>query len=410
MATATKERSVIVTLRVKVDGKWRRLPAAYGGNGRIRPGYAQVAAQQVEFANPAYELRLYENRQAKYIPFKSGAADADAERKKLEKSPSKSAAKNAAESAGGTFVDKEGRQTLAKTAAAYIRDAELRGVMEAAEQARLVTEEFRRLLNRKTYVDEITRDDIYRFHAALRKRGCSDRTVANKHARMSSWLKFAGIDRGLEKNDPARIIPPVPKYEETLPTIYTSDDISTVLVEAGPNMKMTILLALKCGLHDQELMHLEFSDINIGDKTLRVQGKPRWNFRVKTHEQRIVPVPDDVLEALKAWKQQHGAKTLILGTKNGNPNTKLLLALKVLVRQAKLNCGHCQGCKSKRRECKEWTLHRFRRTYITTLLRNGIDLRTVQAYAGHKDIASTMRYLRPESAREAQGKLNAVVW
>jgi integrase len=402
MATVTKERSVIVTLRVKVDGKWRRLPAAYGGNGRIRPGYAQVGAQQVEFVSPAYELRLYEDRQAKYIPFKSGATEADAERKKLEKSPSKTAAKSAAESAGGTFVDKDDRKTLAKTAAAYIRDAQQRGAMEAADQARLVNEEFRKLLNRKTYVDEITRDDIFRFHTALRKRGCSDRTVANKHQRLTSWLRFAGIDK--------TILPPVPKYEETLPTIYTSDEISTILAEAGPYMKMAILLALKCGLRDQELMHLEFSDINFTEKTLRVQGKPRWNFRVKTHEQRFVPIPDDVLDELKAWKEQHGGKSLILGTKNGNPNTKLLFALKTLARRAKLNCGRCEGCKSKRRECEAYTLHKFRRSYITTLLRNGIDLRTVQAYAGHKDIASTMRYLRPASAREAQGKLNSVVW
>lgn len=402
MATATKERSVIVTLRVKVDGKWRRLPAAYGGNGRIRPGYAQVGDQQVEFADPAYELRLYEERQAKYIPFKSGATDADAERKKLEKSPSKTAAKNAAESAGGTFVDKEDRQTLAKTAAAYIRDAQQRGAMEAADQARLVNEEFRKLLNRKTYVDEITRDDIFRFHIALRKRGCSDRTVANKHQRLTSWLRFAGIDK--------TILPPIPKYEETLPTIYTSDEISTILAEAGPYMKMAILLALKCGLRDQELMHLEFSDINFTEKTLRVQGKPQWNFRVKTHEQRFVPVPDDVLDKLKAWKEKRDGKSLVLGTKNSNPNTKLLFMLKTLARRAKMNCGRCKGCKSKRRECESFTLHKFRRTYITTLLRNGIDLRTVQAYAGHKDIASTMRYLRPASAKEAQGKLNAVVW
>ncbi len=402
MATATKERSVIVTLRVKVDGKWRRLPAAYGGNGRIRPGYAQVGDQQVEFADPAYELRLYEERQAKYIPFKSGATDADAERKKLVKSPSKTAAKNAAESAGGTFVDKEDRQTLAKTAAAYIRDAQQRGAMEAADQARLVNEEFRKLLNRKTYVDEITRDDIFRFHIALRKRGCSDRTVANKHQRLTSWLRFAGIDK--------TILPPGPKYEETLPTIYTSDEISTILAEAGPYMKMAILLALKCGLRDQELMHLEFSDINFTEKTLRVQGKPQWNFRVKTHEQRFVPVPDDVLDKLKAWKEKRDGKSLVLGTKNSNPNTKLLFMLKTLARRAKMNCGRCKGCKSKRRECESFTLHKFRRTYITTLLRNGIDLRTVQAYAGHKDIASTMRYLRPASAKEAQGKLNAVVW
>jgi integrase len=361
-----------------------------------------VGTQQVEFTNPAYELRLYEDRQAKYIPFKSGATEADAERKKLEKSPSKTAAKSAAESAGGTFVDKDDRKTLAKTAAAYIRDAQQRGAMEAADQARLVNEEFRKLLNRKTYVDEITRDDIFRFHTALRKRGCSDRTVANKHQRLTSWLRFAGIDK--------TILPPVPKYEETLPTIYTSDEISTILAEAGPHMKMAILLALKCGLRDQELMHLEFSDLNLADKTLRVQGKPRWNFKVKTHEQRHVPIPNDVLDELKAWKEKRTGQSLILGTKNGNPNTKLLFALKTLARRAKMNCGRCEGCKSKRRECESFTLHKFRRSYITTLLRNGIDLRTVQAYAGHKDIASTMRYLRPASAKEAQGKLNSVVW
>jgi integrase len=402
MATVTKERSVIVTLRVKVDGKWRRLPAAYGGNGRIRPGYAQVGAQQVEFASPAYELRLYEDRQAKYIPFKSGATEADAERKKLEKNPSKTTAKDVAKGAGGTFVEKEDRQTLARTAASYIRDAQQRGAMEAADQARLVNEEFRKLLNRKTYVDEITRDDIFRFHTALRKRGCSDRTVANKHQRLTSWIRFAGIDK--------TVLPPVPKYEETLPTIYTSDEISTLLAEAAPYMKMAILLALKCGLRDQELMHLEFSDFNLADKTLRVQGKPLWNFKVKTHEQRHVPIPNDVLDELKAWKEKRTGQSLILGTKNGNPNTKLLFALKTLARRAKLNCGRCEGCKSKRRECEAYTLHKFRRSYITTLLRNGIDLRTVQAYAGHKDIASTMRYLRPASAKEAQGKLNSVVW
>lgn len=97
MATAIKERSVIVTLRVKVDGKWKRLPAAYGGNGRIRPGYAQDGDSQVEFPDPAYKLRLYEDRQTKYVPVGRNAADADAERKKLERSPSKTAAKSAAE-------------------------------------------------------------------------------------------------------------------------------------------------------------------------------------------------------------------------------------------------------------------------------------------------------------------------
>jgi hypothetical protein len=66
---------------VKVDGKWRRLPAACGGNGRIRTGYAHEGDRQVEFADPAYELRLYEDRQTKYIAIGRNAADADTERK-----------------------------------------------------------------------------------------------------------------------------------------------------------------------------------------------------------------------------------------------------------------------------------------------------------------------------------------
>jgi hypothetical protein len=35
-------------------------------------------------------------------------------------------------------------------------------------------------------------------------------------------------------------------------------------------------------------------------------------------------------------------------------------------------------------------------TYCTQLLRSGLDLRTVQQMMGHSDIASTMRYLRPQ--------------
>ena len=44
-------------------------------------------------------------------------------------------------------------------------------------------------------------------------------------------------------------------------------------------------------------------------------------------------------------------------------------------------------------------------TRTTAMLRNGFDLRTVQSWAGHREIQSTMRYLRPASAREIQDKL-----
>ena len=71
---------------------------------------------------------------------------------------------------------------------------------------------------------------------------------------------------------------------------------------------------------------------------------------------------------------------LLLATSRGKPNGKLLRTLNRLAKNAGLNCERCEPCKEKARECSEWTLHEFRRTYCTTILRAGVDLRTVQAY------------------------------
>jgi site-specific recombinase XerD len=44
------------------------------------------------------------------------------------------------------------------------------------------------------------------------------------------------------------------------------------------------------------------------------------------------------------------------------------------------------------------------------LLRNGLDLSTVQRFMGHSDLASTMRYLRPASTAASQDAINAIKW
>jgi integrase len=396
-----ESRAVTLMIRYKdADGKWKRRPAARGANGRVKPGHALVEGRAVAVRDGAYELRHIVDRQPVYIPAGKSAADAEVQRFRLERT---SAAIEAAKGTDVQVIPKPGRKTLRETAASYISDAEGRKAHEAAAQARNVTVEFIALMKKKNkaYVDDIDRDDVFNFHAALKKRGCSDRTVSNKHARLASWLRFAGIDKA--------ILPPVPRYEEKLPTVYSSEQTRNLLAITDPYMHICILLGLKCGLRDRELMHLEFRDVNREDKTLRVQSKEQWGFSPKTWEQREIPVPDDLLAELEAWQIRREGHGLILGTKFHKPNTKLLRTLKRMAHKAGLNCGRCDGCREIN-ECKEYTLHQFRRTYLTTLLRNGIDLRTVQAYAGHKDLASTMRYLRPATGAEAQAKLNAVQW
>jgi integrase len=393
-----ESKSVTLMVRFKdTDGKWKRRPAARGANGRVKPGHALVDGKAVAVKDGAYELRHFVDRQPVYLPAGKNAAAADVKRQQLE---IKSSVKAQAKQAGIEVVEAPEGKSLKATAAAYIDNALKRGANEAAAQARLVTNEFLRLV-KLTNVDEVTQDHIFQYHNWIRKNQCSDRTVSNKHMRLASWLRFGGID--------PKQIPPKPRYEEKLPDVYTSEQTHALLAGASPYMRMCILLGLKCGLRDQELRNVEFRDINWESKTLRVRAKPQWKFTVKTWEQREVPVPVDVLDALREWQEKRSGQTLILGTKNRKPNSKLLLMLKHVAKRAGLNCGRCDSC-LKRKECEEFTLHRLRRTYLTMMLRGGVDLRSVQAYAGHRLIETTMRYLAPEAAPDAQAKVNSIKW
>lgn len=400
------------------DGTWKRAEALRSANGRIRPGYVLEDGQPRQVTDYLYQVRYYELRKLKYESAGRDAAEAEALRRRIEQ---RTTVKAAAKQAGVRLHDERRRKTLAQSASEYIRDAEQRNAREAALQARSVTSEFLRITG-KTYVDELDRSDIFRFHRALARRGCSDRTIANKDARLRSWLMYAGVP----KRDPRlpeahQIMPRRPRYEEKLPTVYTSDEISSILGAADPYMSLAIGLALKCGLREQELTHLEWSDIDEDAQVVRIRGKEKYGFRIKDSEQREVPIPSDLLTELKKWKASHKGMVLVLGTPlpgrrsskqamRDRPNRKLLRALKQLAKREKLNCGHCQGCKAPHHECQEWNLHKFRRTYCTTLLRNGVDLRTVQAMMGHSDLASTMRYLRPAGSAEVQAHINRIRW
>jgi integrase len=116
----------------------------------------------------------------------------------------------------------------------------------------------------------------------------------------------------------------------------------------------------------------------------------------------------DLIDELKEWKKTHTGR-LVLGTSNDTPNWKWLPLLKLIVRKAGLNCGHCRACREFN-ECERWNLHKFRATYTTSLLRAGIDVRTVMKYTGHADMATVLRYLSTAEGTETQNKINSIKW
>ena len=87
------------------------------------------------------------------------------------------------------------------------------------------------------------------------------------------------------------------------------------------------------------------------------------------------------------------------------------MVVKRVAERAGLNCGQCvtehnNKC-AEGPYCMNFFLHKFRHTFATNHLRDGVDIRTVQNWLGHRDIQSTMVYLKGVRSKDAAMKVNS---
>lgn len=399
-------KKVVLCWNAKTPRGWRRFPARFETRGNrkvLLHGSVVDGGEVVQYETGRYELRSYRDGKMIY----SQLPDGD------QSNPEAAivAWHVASRKARGNTKKPDPLKFIKGSTDLYVRDLEQRRKPEMAEKARHVLEEFRlscsiddRRLKRAGHTTEVTRAHVLRFHKFLRERGNSERTIADKHQRVKAWLRFCHIDTPW--------FPPVPKFEKTLPTIYEQTQIDDLRAAADDDMRMALDLLWMLGLREREATHAEWDDIDFEHSVFRVRGKTRkeYKFAVKDSEQREVPIPATLLARLKARREAMPDTRLIIGNGKDQPEGHLLRKLKALARNSQLNCGRCDGCQREGSlaECEQFELHKFRRTFGTTLLREGVDLATVQRLMGHSDLASTMRYLRPAATTAVQARVNAI--
>jgi integrase len=394
---------VVLCWRAKTPRGWRHFPVLFHqqhGKTLPRHGWVLDGGKEVEYPEGKYELRSYSGGKMVYTPLDAThpaeaqwalqRARKEAQTKKVQKADPLHYIQGA--------ID------------AYLRDLEQRKKTEMREKAAHVLSEFKFFcantpakLATVVHTKRITREHILAFHKWLRERN-SERTIADKHARVLAWLKFCKVDTSF--------MPPAPKYEKTLPTVYEQTQIDDLRAAADDDMRIALDLLWMLGLREREATHAEWADIDWEHSVFRVQGKVRkeYKFAVKDSEQRDVPIPAALLERLKARRKANPDTLLIIGNGKDQPEGHLLRKLKALARNSGLNCGRCEGCQREGSlaECEQFELHKFRRTFCTMLLRNGVDPSTCQRLMGHSDFESTLRYMRPAAATAMQDKVNAI--
>lgn len=246
---------------------------------------------------------------------------------------------------------------------------------------------------------------MLKFMTDCYKLGLGARTVYDKLVVALQMFKHFGVTKLLRPSD-------WPNYVETIRPIYEAEEIRLMFQHAEEIEALYMKFLLCSGFRDQESQHVTFRDIDFGSCLVRVTAKPRWGFQPKNHEERAVPLPTLLIEQLLALKQRRNAQPaeLLFPNSKGNPNSKNDMIVKRVAERAKLNCGQCvtrhgNRC-SQGPHCQHFTLHKFRHTFATEHLRHGVDIKTLQLWMGHKDIKSTMVYLKGLQSKDVLVKIN----
>ncbi len=254
--------------------------------------------------------------------------------------------------------------------------------------------EFRDLL-RGRYPDVVAPDQVRRemvVQFALSLRGQAPLTVRRKLTAIASFYHYLQ-DTGHTAVNPARGLP-LPKVAQCFPTCLTAEQAGALLEAAHtPWHRAMIALLLFAGLRRSEITAITLGDLDLENAQLLVRGKGA--------KQRVVPLTPLVVEAVREYlpcRPQTESQHLFVSRVGGHPIHPRVAGrmLQHVLQRTGLGEEHI-------------TPHRLRHTFATHLIRNGVDVRTVQELLGHADLQTTARYLHSDTRTKqaAVGRLAA---
>jgi len=169
---------------------------------------------------------------------------------------------------------------------------------------------------------------------------------------------------------------PRPKVEQKQPDILSIDEFQK-MVNSITNLKHKTIVCLmySVGLRVSEVINLKLKDIDSTNKKINIR-----NSKGKTD--RIVMLDDSILGLMRSYWEQYKTKSYLFeGAKGDVYSTK---SIQSVVKKAALSVGLTKNISS----------HSLRHSCFTQLIKNGVDLRTVQKLAGHKNINTTANYIK----------------
>jgi integrase/recombinase XerD len=368
------------------DGKYVTTKPAFTATGRIRPQFAMVDGSAERFESATYVLRYAKDGKPAWetVGPDANLALTALARKNHELHGRKLGVVVMAEESTPAPSPEGSRRSLADAITEYLDEIRLSKKPKTFAAYTTALAYFRESCS-KTHLEDLDRKDMLHFAAFLRDvKEQSPRSSHNKFENVMTFLKGQGIRGIVRKGD-------WPVYTEEEPEIYEREDLDAFFAVCDDQERLWFQFFLMTGMREQEVMHCGWRNVNFKQGTVSVTPKPEFGWTPKAYKGREIPVPPSLLESLAAIRptDQRG---LIFGTSGGRPKGDFWACCKAIAKRAGLDADR-------------WWPHKFRATFATMHLQAGVDLRTVQSWCGHTDLASTMRYLKPARGVAVQAKV-----
>ena len=234
------------------------------------------------------------------------------------------------------------------------------------------------------FMSFLSRDRIKNPQSREAEYGLSPASRARKLATIRSLYKYLTVKTGkLEKNPLDGF--DSPKLHRGLPKYLTLEESMALLNNVGGRNRerdlCILMIFLNCGLRISELVGLNMSDI--AENRLRVVGKG--------DRERVVYINQAVLDAINAYapiRKTRGTdrtQAFFLSERGDRISRSTVHHL------VKVHLGEAGLAQ------EGYSAHKLRHTAATLMLRNGVDVRTLQELLGHEHLNTTETYTHIEN-------------
>lgn len=231
-------------------------------------------------------------------------------------------------------------------------------------------------------VEEVDYHCIRQWIVSLMDNGISAKSVNRKISTLKTFYKFLMREGLIEKNPTDKVV--IPKMGKKLPVFVQESEMNRLLDGRfftedfeGRRDKAVVSLFYGTGIRLSELVGIRFSDLNLSEKMVKVNGK--------RDKQRLVPFPLEISSVLSDYINLRNelfpdSGNFLFLTGNGDPVYNKLI-YRIVKRQLALVTT-----------VEKKSPHILRHSYATHLLNHGADLNAIKELLGHANLAATQVY------------------